>query len=77
MDLTTLLYHKKEDELVYTNFLLHKGVEITQIYNKTLTNWTTKINKQIKQLYKMKQMDVPPFMLHYIHTDGHDKKMEN
>jgi hypothetical protein len=76
MDLSTFLYYKREEELAYVRFLLHKRAEVTQNYNAFLMHWTDEIDKSLKKLYGMKKEDVPPFKLHYVDPNGTDKEIE-
>lgn len=76
MDLSTFLYFKREEELAYVRFLLHKRAEVTPNYNASLMHWTDEIDKLLKKLYGVKKMDIPPFKLHYVDPDGKDKEIE-
>ena len=65
MDLSTFLYFKREEELAYVRFLLHKRAEVTQNYNASLMHWTEEMDKSLKKFYGMKKENVPPFKLCY------------
>ncbi|MGI4673443.1 hypothetical protein ACR2XN_28670 [Klebsiella pneumoniae] len=48
MDLNTLLYHKKEAELAYVNFIINKRAEVSQEWNAATRRWTTEIDRRLK-----------------------------
>lgn len=76
MNLSTFLYYKREEELAYVRFLLHKIVEVTQNYNASLIHWPGEIDKLMKKLYGAEKMDVPHFKLHYVDPDRKEKEMK-